>query len=347
MAPGQGQFHCTLSLAGAEAKRMLAKTNWPRKTRLLTILLCGLACNAICCEAQQDATQPTAKPAADDSGGTANLAKATQNPVSSLISVPAQNNDNFAIGPFNRIQNVLNIQPVVPVKLNDQVSLIVRWITPIIYQPAPGTANLEVYGIVAETPPFFAIEALQNSAGLSGFGDMNPTFFLTPAKTHKLILGAGPAFVLPTATSKVLGQGKLSIGPSVVALTQPGPWTIGALVNNVWSVAGSGSRSAVNQMMLQYFINYNMKKGWYLTVSPIITANWKASPANVWTVPVGGGAGRIMRLGFQPVNISAAFYGNAVHPEAGSSWSMRLQLAFLFPKIPPEMKAKMAAAMKK
>jgi hypothetical protein len=326
---------------------MLAKTNRPRKTLLLTILLCGLACNAICCEAQQDATQPTAKPAADDSGGTANLAKATQNPVSSLISVPVQNNDNFGIGPFNRIQNVLNIQPVVPVKLNDQVSMIVRWITPIIYQPAPGTANLEVYGIEENTPAYFAATAVQNAAGVSGFGDMNPTLFFTPAKTHKLILGAGPAFVLPTATSKVLGQGKLSIGPSVVALTQPGPWTIGALVNNVWSVAGSGGRTPVNQMMLQYFVNYNLKKGWYLSVSPIINANWKASPGNVWTVPVGGGAGRIMRLGFQPVNISAAFYGNAVHPEAGSSWSMRLQLAFLFPKIPPEMKAKMAAAMKK
>jgi hypothetical protein len=320
----------------------------PPGALLLVVLLCGILCPAGRLGAQQAAaTQPAAQPAPDAGSGTAELAKATQNPVSSLISVPVQNNDNFGIGPFNRIQNVLNIQPVVPVKLNDKVSMIIRWITPIIYQPAPGTANLEVYGIEENTPAYFAATAVQNAAGVSGFGDMNPTFFFTPAKTHKLIIGAGPAFVLPTATSKVLGQGKLSIGPSVVALTQPGPWTIGALVNNVWSVAGSGSRTAVNQMMLQYFINYNMKKGWYLSVSPIINANWKASPGNVWTVPVGGGAGRIMRLGFQPVNISAAFYGNAVHPVAGSSWSMRLQIAFLFPKIPPEMKAKMAAAMKK
>ena len=182
---------------------------------------------------------------------------------------------------------------------------------------------------------------------MSGFGDMVPTFFVTPAKTHKLILGVGPAFTLPTATSTVLGQGKLSIGPSVVALTQRGHWTIGVLTNNVWSVAGSGSRKDVNQMMLQYFINYNLKRGWYLSTSPIINANWKASPGNVWTVPSGRRAGRIMKLGFQPLNISAMFYGNAVHPVAGSSWNMRLQIAFLFPKIPPEMKAKMAAAMKK
>jgi hypothetical protein len=141
-------------------------------------------------------------------------------------------------------------------------------------------------------------------------------------------------FALPTATGRVLGQGKLSIGPSVVVLTQPGPWTIGALVNNVWSIAGPSDRANVNQMSLQYFINYNMKKGWFISISPIITANWQASSGNVWTVPVGGGVGRVFRLGFQPVNVSVAFFGNVVHPVEGSPWGMRLQLSFLFPKRP-------------
>ena len=94
----------------------------------------------------------------------------------------------------------------------------------------------------------------------------------------------------------------------------------------------------MSQMTLQYFVNYNMKKGWYLSFAPVITANWKASDGNVWTVPVGGGVGRVMRLGFQPVNIAAQFYGNAAHPHNGSNWSMRLQIAFLFPKLPPAMK---------
>jgi hypothetical protein len=318
--------------------------NRPLGAFLLVILLCGILCPGGRLEAQQAAAT---QPAPDAGGGTADLAKATQNPVSSLISVPVQNNDNFGIGPYNRIQNVLNIQPVVPVKLNDKVSMIVRWITPIIFQPAPGTANLEVYGIVENTPAYFAATGVQNAAGVSGFGDMNPTLFFTPAKTHKLIVGAGPAFVLPTATSKVLGQGKFSIGPSVVVLTQPGHWTLGALVNNVWSVAGPSDRTTVNQMMLQPFVNYNLSKGWYLTTGPIINANWKASSGNVWTVPVGGGAGRILILGLQPVNISASFYGNAVHPTSGSSWNMRLQIAFLFPKLPPEIKEKLKAMQKK
>jgi hypothetical protein len=118
---------------------------------------------------------------------------------------------------------------------------------------------------------------------------------------------------------------------SVVALVQPGKWTLGALVNNVWSVAGPSDRSD-GQMTVQYFVNYNLKKGWYLSFSPVITANGKASNGNVWTVPLGGGVGRVLRLGFQPVNVAAQFYGNAAHPQNGSNWSMRLQIAFLFPK---------------
>lgn len=242
---------------------------------------------------------------------TSDLQKAVQNPVASLISVPIQNNSNFGVGPYDRTQDVLNIQPVIPAKISKNWMLITRIIQPIIWQPYPD----------------------QPTGGEYGFGDMNPTFFLSPAKPGKLIWGVGPAFAIPTATNQILGQGKFSMGPSVVVLAQPGKWTLGALVNNVWSIAGSGSRPDVNQMLLQYFVNYNLNKGWYITISPILTANWNASSGNVWTVPFGGGVGRVMKLGFQPVNISAAFYGNAVYPSGASPWGMRLQIAFLFPKL--------------
>ncbi len=187
-------------------------------------------------------------------GSTEELEKAAQNPVSSLISVPVQNNSSFGIGPFDRTQNVLNIQPVIPTHISKDWNLIIRWIAPIIWQPAPGTANLEVFGIVENTPAYFAAQDVQKSAGVFGFGDMTPTFFFAPSKPHKVIWAAGPVFVLPTATSKVLGQGKLSMGPSIVVLVQPGHWSVGALINNAWSVAGSGGRAAVNQMTWQYFV---------------------------------------------------------------------------------------------
>jgi hypothetical protein len=216
----------------------------------------------------------------------------------------------------------LNIQPVIPLSLSKNWNLIVRWITPIIYQPIP------------VQPPTPTVQ----TTGVYGLGDMNPSFFLVPKKS-KIIWGIGPTFVLPTATNTTyLGQGKLSMGPSVVVLVQPTHWTIGFLANNVWSVAGHSNidKPTVNQFLFQWFVNYNMKKGWYLTTSPIITANWRATGDNAWTVPFGGGVGRIMKLGFQPVNITAQFYGNAVHPAGASPWGVRLQFVLLFPKLTKE-----------
>ena len=261
-----------------------------------------------------------AAPAADTDA----LAKATQNPVASLISVPFQNNTNFAIGPYNRTQDVLNIQPVIPSKLGPRWMLISRIIQPIVWQPY----------------------STQTTGGEFGFGDMSPTFFLSPAKPGKLIWGVGPAWAFPTATNQLLGQGKVSIGPSVVVLVQPGHWTLGALTNNVWSFAGSGSRPEVNQFLLQYFVTYNLKKGWNVSSSPILTANWNnkapldaanggdTTSGGRWTVPVGGGVGRVTRLGFQPVNMALNFYGNVVHPSGASSWGMRFQIALLYPQKP-------------
>jgi len=252
------------------------------------------------------------------------LAKAAQNPVASLISVPLQNNSNFNVGPYRRTQDIFNIQPVIPKPITQNWMLITRVIQPIVWQPY----------------------TTQDTGGEVGFGDMSPTFFLSPAKPGKLIWGAGPAFVIPTATSSLLGQGKFSLGPGVVALLQPGHWTFGVLVNNVFSVVGSSHRPSVNQMSLQYFITYNLKKGWNINSGPIVAANWHnqasgdaadgndTTSGGRWTVPYGGGVGRITRLGYQPVNFSVNFYGNAIHPPGSSPWDMRIQLAFLFPQKP-------------
>ncbi len=266
-------------------------------------------------EGTQVATEQT--PAAAASADA--LRKAAQNPVASLISVPVQDNFNGGIDPGDRTQNVLNIQPVIPVKFSENWNLIIRWITPIIYQPlAPGV-------------------------GVSGLGDMQPTFLLSPSKPHKLIWGAGPIIQLPTATSRYTGQGKLAIGPNIVALGMPSHFVLGVLINNIWSIAGGGSRPDINQMLLQYFINDNLKKGWYLTTQPIVTANWNTSAASgsVWTVPIGGGFGRIMKLGFQPVNISVQAYGNAVHAPGASPWTVRASFALLFPKLTKEQEKMM------
>ena len=248
------------------------------------------------------------------------LRKAAQNPIASLISVPVQPTWNFGIGPSDRVQNIWLVQPVIPVSVSKDWNLIMRWITPVLYQPIP-----------VPQPP----GPPNQQTGVFGMGDMNPSFFFSPKKS-KVTWGVGPTVVLPTATNTTyLGQGKLSMGPSVVALMQPKHFTIGFLANNYWSVAGHSNlnKPAVNQFLLQYFINYNMKKGWYLVTAPIITADWRQTDGGRWVVPFGGGAGRIMKLGFQPVNVQAMFYGNAVHPPGASPWALKCQIAFLFPKL--------------
>jgi hypothetical protein len=309
-------------------------TKWPERVRLILGTLVVLVPfsspvmaqdTPVGPEGTQVATQETPAAATNSDA----LRNAAQNPVASLISVPIQDNFNFNNNPGDRTQNVLNIQPVVPISVSKDWNLIVRWITPIIYQPLPLPS-----GPLAQT------------TGVYGLGDMNPSFFLVPKKS-KIIWGIGPTFVFPTASNTTfLGQGKLSMGPTAVVLVQPPHWTIGALANNYWSVAGHANsnpngtvnKPAVNQFLLQWFVNYNMKKGWYLTTSPIITANLRATDSNVWNVPFGGGVGRIMKLGFQPVNITAQFYGNAVHPPGASSWGLRLQFVLLFPKLTNEQK---------
>lgn len=238
------------------------------------------------------------------------LAKKTQNPVADLISIPFQNNMNFGIGPNNRMQNVLNVQPVIPINLNRDWNLITRTILPIIKQPNLATTNEDTWGL----------------------GDMSVTTFLSPAGSGPFIWGVGPSVQLATGTDEVTSTRKWAAGPSFVGLTIQGPWVIGALVQQTWSFAGNSDRRDLSQALLQYFINYNLPNGWYLTSSPIITANWEAGSGDKWTVPVGGGFGKVFRIGKLPFNGNISAYANVVRPDPGPDWTLRLQIALLLPK---------------
>jgi hypothetical protein len=237
------------------------------------------------------------------------LAKKTQNPVADLISVPFQNNFNFGAGTNDATIYVLNVQPVIPLKLTEDWNLITRIITPIINQPSlfPGVESA------------------------FGLGDLNPSFFLSPAKPGALIWGVGPTFTLPTATDSLLGSGKYSMGPAAVVLTIQGPWVFGALVNQQWSFAGWRDQD-VSQLLIQPFVNDNFEHGWYLTSVPIITANWEASSGNQWTVPVGGGGGKLFTLDKLPINTQLQAFDNVERPDFAADWQLRFQLPFLFPK---------------
>ncbi len=136
----------------------------------------------------------------------------------------------------------------------------------------------------------------------------------------------------PTATHDILGTEKFSVGPTAVALSIQGHWLFGVLVNNLFSVAGESGPEDVNQMLVQPFLNYNLPGKWYLTSSPFITANWKAKSSHIWTLPLGGGVGKIVHFGKLPVNFYVQYFQNIIRPEGTGDWSVRLQFQFLFPE---------------
>ena len=254
----------------------------------------------------------TAGPVLAQGDAQSELAKQTQNPLASLISLPFQNNTNFGIGPDeDETQNILNIQPVWPISISENWNLITRTIAPIVSQS-----------------DFFT----GGDGRVNGLGDITFTAFLSPKEgSPNFTWGIGPVFEFPTSTDSTLGPMKWGAGLSIVGLVQPGHWVIGSLLSNIWSFAGAGDQD-VNLFTWQYFINYNLPKGWYLTSAPIITANWEAESGNQWTVPFGGGFGKVFNIGKQPLNGQMQAFYNVEKPEFGPNWQLRVQLQFLFPK---------------
>ena len=240
------------------------------------------------------------------------LAKLAQNPVGNLISVPFQNNTNLNYGPQKGTQNILNIQPVIPISVNRDWNIITRTIVPVIWMPAMGP------GIDS----------------LNGVGDTVVTAFLSPANPGKWIWGLGPVVQIPTNSNSELGNKNWGLGPSAVVLhlDHGSPWVYGALFNNVWSVSSSREGGSYNNFLLQPFINYNFAGGLYVTSAPIITADWKADSNQRWTVPMGGGVGKIFHLGKLPVNAQLSAYYNIDRPDNGPNWQIRAQAQFMFPK---------------
>lgn len=257
-----------------------------------------------------------ASPARGEAEGGQDLRAATQNPISSLISLPFK--FTFDNGAENGDANVLNIQPVVPFTVGDW-NLVNRLIIPII--GAPGGTELPTVPNPTETARAF------------GLGDINYSLFLNPIETSlPFIWGVGGSITFPSATDDALGSGKWSAGPTAVALVQPTWGTYGALVRQLWSFAGDSDRGAVEQMLIEPFLNYNLADGWYAITDMVMTVNWNAPENDKWVIPLGGGAGKIFTIGSQPMNVRAEAYYNAVRPRSAPEWTVGFTVQFLFPK---------------
>jgi hypothetical protein len=244
------------------------------------------------------------------------LRSAVQNPISALISVPFK--FTFDFGADNGDAQFVNIQPVIPISVGEW-NVVNRIIAPL------GSVDGPITGQANNPSPV-------PGDGASGLGDINYSAFLSPQKVDKLIWGAGASISMPTASDDQLGAGKWSAGPTAVILTQPSWGSAGLLGRQLWSFAGDDDRTDVSQLLIEPFVNYNLSNGWFLITDMVITANWKASSGNEWTVPVGGGIGRVFKIGNQPINSRLEAYYNVERPDGAPEWNVAFTWQFLFPK---------------
>jgi hypothetical protein len=241
------------------------------------------------------------------------LQKKLANPLADLVSVPIQYTGTFNVGPLDKTQHALNVQPVYPTKLSPAWSLIHRVIVPFLSMP----------------------EFTPGQDSTAGMGDIVYEGFFSPApKPGGMIWGAGPAIQLKTATDDRLGSGKYAAGPAVVALVQPGKWSLGALVTQLWSFAGDDDRPDISQFQLQPLASYRLSPANTIGYLGTITANWKEDRSSQrWTVPLGLSYSILTRpIGMGPVNFILGGGYNVIRPDTAGDWFARFQMNFVFPK---------------
>ena len=241
----------------------------------------------------------------------ADIAKQLANPVAALISVPIQMNydTNYGVAEDGSVLRV-NVQPVIPITLNEDWNLISRTILPIVDQndfPFPGVSEF-------------------------GLGDTVQSVFFSPkAPTASgWIWGAGPVLLVPTATDEVLGSEKWGIGPTAVVLKQQGPWTYGALANHIESFAGDDQRADISATFLQPFLAYVTPTQTTYSINSESTYDWEGHD---WSVPVNVSVSQLLRVGNQLVSVGGGLRYWVTAPGNGpDGWGFRLAVTLLYPK---------------
>jgi len=299
-------------------------------TSILAGLLSALALAAAPSRASAEDVEPAAgaTPAPDPAGdprdrSLTEINKGLTNPVSDIWSITfQQNNYRVDVGPSigERWNSNLNFQPVLPISISDDWNLITRPVLTLVNSvphPDPNDVPLDI-------------------ERTTGFGDMIWLDLVSPSPrlAGDWILGAGPTFIFPTASSDWTGQGKWQVGPSVVVGYLAEKWIAGAFVQQWFSYAGSNSRSSVSQMNLQPFASYFLPDGWSIGYSGNILANWEAGSDDTWTLPIGVSVAKVLKLGKLPIRLALSGQYMPIRPDVfGQKWNLQVVVAPVLPKL--------------
>lgn len=264
---------------------------------LLSLLLLGTAC-----------TSPVTNSYGADKRA---LAREARNPISKVTKVGIQNNGNFGVGVKDEVEYVGNVEISLPVALDDDFNVINQFRLPVTHQP----------------------EIQRGDGDQNGIGNLEYRSWFSLDNDSGGILGFGPVLLFPTNSDDRLGADAYSAGFGVLTMRTPGNWMVGMSGSNVWDIPGSLSDDNVDVMLVDVFLNYLLDDGWYLTATPEITADWKADKDDKWTIPIGGGFGRVVEFGSQPANFSLQAFWNAETPETtGGDWSIVFGVDLLYTK---------------
>ena len=245
---------------------------------------------------------------ADDN---ADLAKKLANPVADIINMPFQLNYDHHIGADESVERYqLNIQPVIPIKLNDNWNVISRTVLPVVYQQYDGDPIRDDWGT----------------------GDITQSFFFTPdpSMTGGVIVGFGPVLYLPTATEKTLGADQYGLGPTVVVAKQSKGWTYGALANHIWAVEKKDGATGINTTFLQPFLNYTTPKSVTWSLNTESSYDWNTDD---YSIPINLSVTKLINLKQQPISLGGGIrYWAHDYDNSPKDFGVRLIASFIFPK---------------
>ena len=289
----------------------------PRR-KITTIAGVLLACTCLATPglAQTQAANGTPPPGEADRSAAA-MAQEAANPLANSWLLQIQQNNNWLDVPGaddRRVQSNLVFQPLMNVRLAEKWPLFIR----------------PMVTVVNSLPN---LDPNAQSERTSGFGDTALAFVMPrPLFGGRLMLGAGPTFIFPTASDRQLGQDTWQLGPDVGAVLLGRKFITYAFVQQWFKIGGDGRNT--NQMNGVFAYTYTFANGWTLGTQPSLSVDWEAPVDERTTLSLGPQVGKLCKCGGLPTLFQVQMQYFPVRPDiVRPTWNIQLQVTPTIPTL--------------